>query len=263
MNIKSFVTTSVIALISASAAHAADVIIPQQVAPAAVITAPSFSWEGFYLGAQIGGLSTSAKLHDKTISDREVYKASGMLGGLYGGYNFNLGSGMIFGIDTDIAFTGNKDTRTAYESSKPSKQENANSGTEQEQSRKNEVGVAYRETFKEKWAGATRVRVGFVADRIMPYVAGGVAYAQMQIGASEKVAQKDADGQTIAHDRSEAKKTVVGFTLGAGVDFAVTDNVLLRAEYRYSDFGKKKFEKDGAEFDFKTNDFRVGVAYKF
>ncbi|WP_208442595.1 outer membrane protein, partial [Bartonella raoultii] len=52
-------------------------------------------------------------------------------------------------------------------------------------------------------------------------------------------------------------------TLGAGVDFAMTDNVLLRAEYRYSDYGKKKYFKDTAELQYRTNDFRVGVAYKF
>ncbi|WP_422614300.1 outer membrane protein, partial [Bartonella schoenbuchensis] len=39
--------------------------------------------------------------------------------------------------------------------------------------------------------------------------------------------------------------------------------VILRAEYRYSDFGKKSFINDNVEVDVKTNDFRVGVAYKF
>ncbi|WP_375660865.1 MULTISPECIES: hypothetical protein [unclassified Bartonella] len=35
--------------------------------------------------------------------------------------------------------------------------------------------------FQRKWSGATRVRVGFsVADSIMPYVADGIAYAQIQ-----------------------------------------------------------------------------------
>ncbi|AQX30694.1 outer membrane protein [Bartonella schoenbuchensis] len=56
---------------------------------------------------------------------------------------------------------------------------------------------------------------------------------------------------------------MVGYTLGGGVDFAMADNVILRAEYRYSDFGKQKFAKDKLELDYQTNDFRVGVAYKF
>ncbi len=54
-------------------------------------------------------------------------------------------------------------------------------------------------------------------------------------------------------------KILVSFTLG--VDFAMTDNVLLRAEHHYSDFRKKQFAKN--KLGYTTNDFRVGVAYKF
>ncbi|WP_375687506.1 MULTISPECIES: hypothetical protein [unclassified Bartonella] len=41
----------------------------------------------------------------------------------------------------------------------------------------------------------------------------------------------------------------------------MTDNVLLRAEHHYSDFRKKQFAKN--KLGYTTNDFRVGVAYKF
>ncbi len=57
--------------------------------------------------------------------------------------------------------------------------------------------------------------------------------------------------------------TMVGFTVGGGVDLAMKDNIILRAEYRYSDFGKKQFVKDTGKFSYKTNDFRVGAAFKF
>ncbi|WP_455478753.1 outer membrane protein [Bartonella sp. B10] len=121
-------------------------------------------------------------------------------------------------------------------------------------------------TLKQNWAGATRVRVGFAADRIMPYVAGGIAYTQFQdtlsipsLMASEKL---DAD-KVSAKDVVDETKMMVGYTVGGGVDFAVLDNITVRAEYRYSDFGKKKFAKEKFEIRYKTNDFRVGVAYKF
>ncbi|WP_375689487.1 outer membrane protein [Bartonella sp. AP57NXGY] len=58
-------------------------------------------------------------------------------------------------------------------------------------------------------------------------------------------------------------KTMEGFTLGGGIDFAMTDHVLLRAEYRYSDFGKKEYKKDYLKLGYTTNDFRVSIAYKF
>ncbi|WP_208440675.1 porin [Bartonella raoultii] len=117
-------------------------------------------------------------------------------------------------------------------------------------------------TFKQNWGGATRVRIGFAADRFMPYLAGGIAYGQFQDTVSVSV--KGEDGSVISsRNLTDETKTMIGYTLGGGVDFSVLDNVIVRAEYRYSDFGKKKFAKEKLEINYKTNDFRVGVAYKF
>ncbi len=117
-------------------------------------------------------------------------------------------------------------------------------------------------TFKQNWGGATRVRIGFAADRFMPYLAGGIAYGQFQDTVSISV--KDEDGRVVSSKNlADETKTMIGYTLGGGVDFSVLDNVIVRAEYRYSDFGKKKFAKEKLEVNYKTNDFRVGVAYKF
>ncbi|GAA5105773.1 outer membrane beta-barrel protein [Bartonella jaculi] len=116
-------------------------------------------------------------------------------------------------------------------------------------------------TFKQNWGGATRVRIGFAADRFMPYVAGGIAYGQFQDTIS--ITLKQGGEAASSKNLTDETKTMVGYTLGGGVDFAMTDNILLRAEYRYSDFGKKKFAKEKLEIDYKINDFRVGVAYKF
>ncbi|WP_375628579.1 porin [Bartonella sp. TT67HLJMS] len=117
-------------------------------------------------------------------------------------------------------------------------------------------------TFKQNWGGATRVRIGFAADRFMPYLAGGIAYGQFQDTVSISV--KDEEGRVVSSKNlSDETKTMIGYTLGGGVDFSVLDNVIVRAEYRYSDFGKKKFAKEKLEVNYKTNDFRVGVAYKF
>ncbi|WP_156850896.1 porin [Bartonella refiksaydamii] len=117
-------------------------------------------------------------------------------------------------------------------------------------------------TLKQNWAGATRVRIGFAADRFMPYIAGGVAYTQLQDTIS--ISFKKGDGKVVSSkDLADETKTMIGYTIGGGVDFAMLDNVIVRAEYRYSDFGKKKFANERLEIRYKTNDFRVGVAYKF
>ncbi|OPB29612.1 outer membrane protein [Bartonella sp. WD12.1] len=123
-----------------------------------------------------------------------------------------------------------------------------------------ETAKIYSNTLKQKWSGATRVRIGFAVDRIVPYIAGGVAYAQIQNTFLRSI---EVETREVSSSSLSDTKMMVGYTLGGGVDFAMADNVILRAEYRYSDFGKQKFAKDKLELDYQTNDFRVGVAYKF
>ncbi|EJF75406.1 porin family protein [Bartonella alsatica] len=276
MNMKWLITASAFAFVSASAAHAADVIVPHSstsVAP--VIVTPSFSWTGLYVGGQIGGFSSKTKMDilskGKTIpvSDDFLPKLSGFIGGLYAGSNIDLGNGLILGVDTDIIWTDKSHTKTgpAYEI-----QENhvayitkmlkeAGIKIDGDLQANNKRTQTF--TFKEKWAGATRVRIGFAAERILPYIAGGIAYTQIQDIASISITDQQTGKVKASGNLSDETKAFVGYTLGAGVDFAMTNNVIVRAEYRYSDFGKKKFSNDEYETSYKTNDFRVGVAYKF
>ncbi|MBB5073418.1 outer membrane immunogenic protein [Bartonella callosciuri] len=277
MNMKWLITASAFAFVSASAAHAADVIVspnPTPVAPA--IVAPSFSWTGLYIGGQIGGFSSETKMNiinkGKTIPVNKDYlpKLSGFMGGLYAGSNIDLGNGLILGVDTDVVLSGKSDTKTGR--TDPIVQERVlyitnilkKAGIKID---KNALQAGDKRvgsfTFKEKWSGATRVRIGFAAERLMPYIAGGIAYTQLQDIASITITDKDTDKVIASGNLSDEKNTFVGYTLGAGVDLAMTNNVIVRAEYRYSDFGKKKFLKDKSEISYKTNDFRVGVAYKF
>ncbi|AGF74073.1 hemin binding protein [Bartonella australis AUST/NH1] len=277
MNMKRLIATSVFALVAASSAQAADIMVPRQPEPTVppVVVAPTFSWTGFYLGGQIGSFSgktdTSRFSDGKTIPfDKEFSpKLSGFIGGFYAGSNVDLGNGLIFGVDTDIIWADKKDTRSKERKISAGQVDKVTQILEEFGAKIPEkhsvegdiLGTAL--TLKEKWAGATRARVGFAMDRIMPYIAGGVAYARMQAIASYSL--KGADSPTViaSGDISDDKKTMTGYTIGGGVDFAVTDNVMMRAEYRYSDFGKKKFSQDKLEINHKTNDFRVGVAYKF
>ncbi|WP_455482616.1 porin [Bartonella sp. B35(2025)] len=277
MNKKWLVTASAFAFISASAALAADVMVPLEPSPIApVIVAPTFSWTGFYFGGQIGGFSSKTNMNisnkDKNVLINEDFlpKLSGFMGGFYVGSNVDLGSGLILGVDTDIVWSNKSDTKTGKTYTiardqigyveKILKETGVNIGKDViKEGDKRASGF----TIKGKWAGATRVRIGFAADRIMPYIAGGVAYTQLQNILSILVTQKNNDHVIASGNLSDEKKSLVGYVLGAGIDLAMADNVIMRAEYRYSDFGKKKFARDTHEISYKTNDFRVGVAYKF
>ncbi|WP_020184989.1 outer membrane protein [Methylopila sp. 73B] len=100
------------------------------------------------------------------------------------------------------------------------------------------------------WAGATRARIGYAFDRFLVYGAAGVAYADREVKVSGV---------------GKNSKTAVGWTAGGGVEFAATDNVVARAEYRYTDYGRDTFRIAGesARVDSDEHRVMVGVAYKF
>jgi outer membrane immunogenic protein len=72
------------------------------------------------------------------------------------------------------------------------------------------------------WLGTVRGRVGYAFDRWMPYITGGVAFGGV--------------------DASQApfpggSSTQVGWAAGAGLEFAVVNNVTAKVEYLHYDLG--------------------------
>ncbi len=57
----------------------------------------------------------------------------------------------------------------------------------------------------------------------------------------------------------------LGYTVGAGVDAKLTDQVFGRVEYRYTDYGSQTYNFGGAdrEFDSSNNRVNVGLGIKF
>ncbi|WP_375612102.1 MULTISPECIES: outer membrane beta-barrel protein [unclassified Bartonella] len=203
-------------------------------------------------------------------SSSETAKASnGTSGAQYGGHHGTHGSGNANPHASRSHGGQNMAGHGAQSTQAVDKNASSVYGIEQIKKMASELGLDQEDavetlshTFKQNWGGATRVRIGFAADRFMPYLAGGIAYGQFQDTVSISV--KDEDGRVVSSKNlADETKTMIGYTLGGGVDFSLLDNVIVRAEYRYSDFGKKKFAKEKLEVNYKTNDFRVGVAYKF
>ncbi|WP_343313328.1 outer membrane protein [Brucella sp. BE17] len=227
MKLKLFLFVSV-ACAAASGVKAADAIV--EPAPVPVVIAPSFAWKGAYIGGQVGyGWSKSDFSSGFATFDKQ--KPDGFLGGLYAGYNFDLGNNVVLGIDGDITYN------------------DVSKGI-------NIPGSSFALgsfDHKLRWSGAVRARAGYAFDRFLPYIAGGVAFGSVKN-----------NGDIYGVDFSESK-TLSGWTVGGGFDYAATDNVILRLEYRYTDYGDKSHDFNGLRVkdDFKTNDVRLGVAYKF
>lgn len=82
--------------------------------------------------------------------------------------------------------------------------------------------------FEDRFIGNARVRAGLAYDRTLFYIAGGAAFT------NEEVTHSGGPPSTVS-------KTRTGWTIGGGVDWAATDNFILRVEYLYAGFGEKNY----------------------
>lgn len=110
------------------------------------------------------------------------------------------------------------------------------------------LGIGFAD-FGTDWQWSARGRIGYAIDRTLIYGTAGVAGTNAYIDPVVGPGKLD--------------DSMVGWTLGAGVEHAFTDNWLVRAEYRYSDYGE--FEPLGVAtgIDVTEHTFRIGVSYKF
>ena len=124
--------------------------------------------------------------------------------------------------------------------------------------------MAVRMGTKLNWYGTVRARLGVAAtDRFLAYATGGLAY-----GRTTSYINGKAFDETISES---VKKTKAGWTIGAGAEYAITDNVTFKTEYLYTDLGKTNLfngEIDDGQpstfnrkFNFHT--VRAGINYKF
>ena len=90
------------------------------------------------------------------------------------------------------------------------------------------------------WLGTTRARLGFVAtpdNRLMIYATGGVAYG----GGNSQFSVFDATTGSIFSGNPSSSR--VGWMIGGGVEYAVTNNITIKGEYLYADLGSSNFTR--------------------
>lgn len=199
-------------------------------------------WSGCYVGVEGGGIWGQSR-HDAaggpTITGD--FGISGSLVGATVGCNYQIGSGnFVLGIEDDMSW-GNA-SGGAFDLP-PTFDPNTFSQT------------------NETWIDTLRVRVGIPWDRWLGYVTGGVAFA----GTSVSVCN------TIGCVNDSA--TRYGWTVGAGVEYALMGQWTVKAEYLYADFGTASYINPATTlggFTFVTrnvtlsdNIARAGISYKF
>ncbi|TQX82762.1 MULTISPECIES: outer membrane protein [Rhizobium] len=99
-----------------------------------------------------------------------------------------------------------------------------------------------------EWDASGRGRVGFAFDRTLVFATAGIAAAS---------------GKVEVPAAGKKDDILIGWTAGGGLEHALTDNILVRGEYRYSDFGKKDFGSSIGDFSATQNKVLIGASYKF
>lgn len=98
------------------------------------------------------------------------------------------------------------------------------------------------------WLGTVRARGGYAINNLLLYATGGPALAEGKV----KVG-----GGTDS-------QTHFGYAVGAGVEAALTKNIVARAEYLYVDTNHQNYKGTSTvSTDLDGSTVRVGVGYKF
>jgi outer membrane immunogenic protein len=100
-------------------------------------------------------------------------------------------------------------------------------------------------------------RLGYALDRLLIYGQGGLAVGDVK---ANIVSSSTFPGATLASD----SKTAVGWTIGAGFEFGLTQNISAKAEYLYFDLGSDTYNLGVPIAINRTGNIgRVGLNYRF
>ena len=233
------------------AAAAAD--LPRRapaVAPAPVYVAPIFTWSGFYMGVNLGvafgndndrglravalpgagpGIVAAVDYVNAGLAaaDRDNDRNTSLTGGVQIGYNWQFG-GLVVGLEADINAKGRNGDRRDY----------TIVGTGQYAPYELDVFESRRGA---NWFGTIRPRIGMAFDRTLLYVTGGLAYGSGNRGTDSVVlydTRFDPDREIATWTGSRRSGGNWGWTLGAGIEHAFSQNWTMKLEYLYVDLDR-------------------------
>jgi outer membrane immunogenic protein len=208
---------SVGAIAIAGSAYAAD--LPYRGPPPVYLPPPPiFTWTGIYVGGQIGyaWARNNGSINNPapgiaglppTIFIPFTLDLRGVIGGAHLGYNLQINQWVV-GIEGSVDGTSLN---------------------------KQQLVGAFPPFFqgllqtRMDVQGSVRGRVGIAFDRALIYATGGAAFTNL----------KNSYNTLPLGGLDSISSTRTGWTVGGGLDYAITNNWSIGAEYRYSDFGSR------------------------
>ncbi len=219
-------------------------------------------WSGFYLGlnggyaweATASALQATAQNGVSTPGAASGnYWTDGGFGGVQFGYNLQRDR-LVFGIETDIqaAGVGGKMALGAVSSDQS-------------------VDTSAVAKSSLDWFGTLRGRAGYAFGSTLVYATAGLAYG----GGKDSLTQSSHNALNTVGATASKDFTAAGYTVGAGVETAISPSWSVKAEYQYIDLGTSSLSTSrdipnstdtggaSASFDHSYHTMRVGVNYKF
>jgi outer membrane immunogenic protein len=218
-DMKKLLIATAISLALATVASAAD--LPPPIFTKAPVSAPAWSWTGFYVGANVGGgfgrdtdtvtavLPGIGTAYGKARSD-----TSGVIGGGQIGYNWQVGK-IVLGVEADIDGSSQKSSGTI-----PCPVGGCG-------------GVIASATANDSLQdfGTFRGRVGYAFDRWLVYGTGGTSWQSVKESYSVSAAG-------VGVPLFSSTTTHFGYAAGAGVEAMLWDSHWIGGvEYLYLDSG--------------------------
>ena len=252
------------ALLPVSGAYAADMGYPVKAPPQVII--PVFSWTGFYLGANVGyggdkfryPFDATGDFGDFDFDADGSFKlnSSGFFGGGQIGYNYQFDNSWVVGVEADFQWSGIEGEISG----------NGNVFVNDNL----EGGASFSAGSEVEWFGTIRGRLGYAWDKVFLYGTGGAAYGKVKSHGNLDVWGDDGislDGFPLSASTSD---TQWGWTVGAGLEYALTNNWTFKTEYLYVDLGSQSLldiDEQGfaANIDVETkfHTIKAGLNYKF
>jgi outer membrane immunogenic protein len=162
---------------------------------------PVYNWTGFYVGGHLGGSFADSSWSDPFTGGKNSFNSPGFLGGAQIGANAQFNA-LVVGVEGDFSWLGLKSNGT------------------------DSIGNAINTNVN--WTSTVTGRVGAAFDRLLVYGKGGVAFAGEQNGFTDLFANS-----------ASLNSTRVGWTAGAGLEYALGKNWSARLEYDYLGFGSQ------------------------
>lgn len=196
---------------------------------------PAYDWSGAYVGVQAGHGWGDSRFSDIGI-DSNTFDIDGFLGGVTLGYNYQFDPHWVAGVEADFSFANVEGTFGP-----------GNLGVPGGGTWNCPTGACVTDV---KWFSTARARIGYAFDNVLLYGTGGLAIGRVESQIENALSWV-------------VKDTNVGWTAGAGVEYAVNANWTTKLEYMHVDLGWTGENAIGFKSDAQIDVVRVGIAYKF